>query len=574
MNTMKEPIHYDLTLTATEASTGFFACVPNPEPELGAALAALCTQPMDTFLYRHILGRMGQRTAEQVASIWRESSSDTPVIRALVQEAAALYPHLSDLRQLVDPAMIGALTAASPLITLRARAATDHETHRRWTRILSANLESHQALPNPDQAPRPFPHKPEEVADPGGVHISRIPAGSANGSENLEPRKPPEETAARALEKLSQLNLLEGGEMRHESSLSPIGLLHKWRLSLHVDCGRHRYTLSGLQTAYGRGLTLPAARASYAMEIVERRSSFAGIGNQHIRGCLREHAIVYGQRSALCRGPVEPIDPNAFGCDVPYADEPLHWMAGIRRSAQGEAAVLVPVQSVFLFTNLDEIDLYAGNGSTGLASGNTLAEAKLSGLMELIERDGEATHPFHPSLCFHVAARDPKIQALLDDYRSRGIGFQFQDISPPYGVPCCKCFVTDTNGRIAKGAAASLDGRRAVISALTETPYPYPYGPPSGPGMERLPTLLFEDLPDYASGNANRDLALVEALLMANGIDPVYVDITRKDLRFPVVRTLLPGFALTADLDPLARVHPRLFANYLALFNPQQSSNQ
>ena len=341
--------------------------------------------------------------------------------------------------------------------------------------------------------------------------------------------------------------------MRHESSLSPIGLLHQWRLSLQVNCGRHRYGLSGLQTAYGRGLTLPAARASYAMEIVERCSSFASIGGQHIRGCLQDHVITHGRHSALSRGSVEPVDPNDFGCDVPYSNEPLHWIKGIRRSPEKDTTVWVPVQSVFLFSNLDEIDLYAGNGSTGLASGNTLAEAKLSGLLELIERDGEATHPFHPSLCFHVAARDPKIQALFDDYRSRGIGFQFQDISPPYGVPCCKCFVTETNGRIAKGAAASLDGRRAVISALTETPYPYPNGPPSGPSMERLPTLLFEDLADYSADHANRDLARVEALLMANGINPIYVDITRKDLQFPVVRALLPGFALTADLDMSAR---------------------
>ena len=443
-NTMNEPINYDLTLTATEASTGFFACVPNPEPKLDAALESLCSRPRDTFLYRHILSRMDQCTAAQAASLWRESSPDDPVIRALILEAAAIYPHLADFRRTMEPAIPVSLAAASPLITLRAQAATDYETHRRWTRILSANLAEHKVLPHPEGAPQPFPYEPEDVADPGGVHISRIPADGQPVAKEAQPRTPPEETAARALEKLSGLKLLEGDEMRHESSLSPIGLLHKWRLSLDVDCGRHRYTLSGLQTAYGRGLTLPTARASYAMEIVERCSSFASIGHQHIRGCLQDHAIVYGRRSTLSRGPVEPIDPNAFGCDVPYNNEPLHWIEGKRRTAEKiEDPVLVPVQSVFLFTNLDEIDLYAGNGSTGLASGNTLAEAKLSGLMELIERDGEATHPFHPSLCFHVAARDPKIQALLDDYRSRGIGFQFQDISPPYGVPCCKCFVTE-----------------------------------------------------------------------------------------------------------------------------------
>jgi ribosomal protein S12 methylthiotransferase accessory factor YcaO len=252
--------------------------------------------------------------------------------------------------------------------------------------------------------------------------------------------------------------------------------------------------------------------------------------------------------------------------DVAYQDEPLHWIEGIRHTQSGDEPVLVPVQSIFLFSNLDEVDLYAGHGSTGLASGNTMAEARLSALMELVERDGEATHPFHHSLCFQVEARDPKVGALLEDYRGRGIQFQFQDISPPYGIPCCKCFVTDMDGRICKGTAASLNGRRAVLSALTETPYPYPYGPPSGPGLLQLPQLYFEELPDYSSRDAATDLSLVEALLAANGLEPIYVDLTRRDIGLPVVRALLPGFALTADLDGVWRVHPRLFGNYLKTY--------
>jgi ribosomal protein S12 methylthiotransferase accessory factor len=564
-----ESIHYDMTLTATEASTGFFACIPNPEPGLDTALAWLCSRPMDTFLYRYLLDQLGGLTPAQLTVILRDAPAEAPVVRALLLEAASIYPHLSRFRPKVDPAGLCQLVSASPLITLRARQARDHAVHRRWARILGANLEAHRAVPYPEHAPKPFPYDPADLVDPGGVHITTVLGRHAAPKKPPVPRRPQEETAALALDALTVLELLEGDEMRHESSLSPIGLLHQWRLSLEVDCGRHRFSLSGLQTAYGRGLTLPAARASYTMEIVERCSSFASIGNHQVRGTLRDHPVVYGRHSALSRGPVAPIDPNAFGCDVAYNDEPLHWIEGVQRRGNGTVPVLVPVQSVFLFSNLDEIELYAGGSSTGLASGNTMAEAKLSGLMELIERDGEGTHPFHHSRCFHVTSRDPGIQAQLDDYRSRGIGFQFQDISPPYGIPCCKCFVTDMDGRIAKGTAAHLNGRQAVLSALTETPYPYPYGPPSGPGMGPLPTLLFEELPDYASGDADQDLAIVEALLLANGIEPVYVDITRRDLPFPVVRALLPGFALTADLDPSARLHPRLFANYLALFKEE-----
>jgi ribosomal protein S12 methylthiotransferase accessory factor len=566
MNPSQAPVNYAMTLMSTEASTGFFACLPDPEPDLEEALAYLQTHVRDTFMHRYVLGLVGRMSADRVQAFLNGAGSADPLHLALVREAAYENSHLAPLRLSADPSATLQPAEVSPLTTLRGLGRPDQEIHREWNRLLADNLNHHRLLPEPDQAPRPFPYSPEAVADPGGVYITQILSRQPHDSVASPPRPSAEETAGIALEKLKALDLLEGTEMRHEASLSPYGLLHKWRLAVTVNCGRHNYRLAGLQTAYGRGLTLANARASYAMEVVERCSSFASIDPDHVRGYVQEHRIYRGTRSALGQGALAPIDPNAFGVDVIYRDEPLHWIEGIRRTQSGDEPVLVPVQSVFLFSNLDEVDLYTGHGSTGLASGNTMTEAKLSALMELVERDGEATHPFHHSLCFQVEARDSKVGALLADYRERGIQFQFQDISPPYGIPCCKCFVTDMDGRICKGTAASLNGRRAVLSALTETPFPYPYGPPSGPGLLQLPELYFEDLPDYSSRDAARDLSLVEALLAANGLEPIYIDLTRKDIGLPVVRALLAGFALTADLDGAWRVHPRLFGNYLKLY--------
>ena len=567
MPSQPDSIAYILSLKETDASTGFFACVPDPELSLEQILSYLDLHPLDTFMYRHALELLGQLPLEQVQALKARETSGHPARQALVVEAALSFPHLSPVGAAIDSKAVAQAAAWSPSITLRAMARPDYEIHRNWNDLLAANLSRHQLLPAPDQAPSPWPYTAESVADPGGVYITQILASLPHDRSQRVPRPSSAETAAIALEKLEALGILAGEEMRHESSLSPYGLLRKWRLAIQVACGRHRFSLSGLQTAYGRGLCLDDARASYAMEIVERCSSFASAGSDALLNYEQGHRIHHGTFSALQKGAIPPIDPNAFGVDVPYNDEPLHWIEGVRRSRAGDEAVLVPVQAIFLFSNLDEIDLFAGHGSTGLASGNTMTEAKLSALMELVERDGEATHPFHHAMCFQVESRDPQVAALLEDYRGRGIQFQFQDISPPYGIPCCKCFVTDMDGRMAKGTAASLNGRRAVLSALTETPYPYPFGPPSGPGLLQLPQLALEHLPDYASDDAQSDLALVEALLMANGFSPVYVDLTRGDLGLPVVRALLPGFALTADLDARATVHPRLFANYLKIFS-------
>lgn len=132
------------------------------------------------------------------------------------------------------------------------------------------------------------------------------------------------------------------------------------------------------------------------------------------------------------------------------------------------------------------------------------------------------------------------------------------------GIPCYKCLVIAADGSVVKGTGAHLDAKRAVLSALTETPYPFPHGSPSRPGPEGLAHQWIEELPDYTTGGAGTDLALLEALLTANGHTPVYVDLTRADVGLPVVRALVPGFEMAADLDRFSRISPRLWAAYRA----------
>jgi ribosomal protein S12 methylthiotransferase accessory factor YcaO len=168
-----------------------------------------------------------------------------------------------------------------------------------------------------------------------------------------------------------------------------------------------------------------------------------------------------------------------------------------------------------------------------------------------------------------VYAEDGQINALFQDYRARGIHIQFQDISPAFGIPCCSCFVTHRDGRVARGGGANLNGKRAVMSALTETPYPYPAGPPTAPASPDLPWLQFEALPDFSTGTPARDLDLVEQTLMANGFFPIYVEITRADLQIPVTRALIPGFETMTDVDRTCRINPRLFNNYLKIHKNQ-----
>jgi ribosomal protein S12 methylthiotransferase accessory factor YcaO len=204
-----------------------------------------------------------------------------------------------------------------------------------------------------------------------------------------------------------------------------------------------------------------------------------------------------------------------------------------------------------------------------------MEEAKVSALLEIVERDADAGIPFDPDRCFTLEADSPQIASLLADYRTRGIQVQFQDISLDSGIPCYRSFVVRPNGKIAIGTAAHLDGKRAVISAMTETPYSYRCGNSSAAGLQNLRKVLLEDLPSYSSGSPERNLAILEETFAANGYMPIYTDLTRENLCIPVVKALVPGLVQPITDFPtffrFSRVHARLFSNYLKIFQKNTS---
>jgi len=51
----------------------------------------------------------------------------------------------------------------------------------------------------------------------------------------------------------------------------------------------------------------------------------------------------------------------------------------------------------------------------------------------------------------------------------------------------------------------------------------------------------------------------------AFGFRLIYADLARSGVGLPVVRAIVPGMEILADFDRHARVHPRLYANYLKL---------
>lgn len=564
------PLEYTLELQETSASSGYFACEPVQDRFFSAWVDYLRHHPYDGFLRKHLLNVLKVLPEVKVKGWIQEAVPDDPVFGALLYEACLTHGKFAGLEPLFRRDDLKALADQTPLVYIRSVLRPDHGVHLRWMQLFAPNIERHQPLPPPEATGVDPPFPPDGLPSPDdAVHIRDLarPGAGSDGSER-EPPAPPEMVARTALERLGGLGVLLDDEQRHTGSLAPRALIRQWKLHFSVCQGRHDLTVTGVQNSYGRGLHLEPARAACAMEVAERVSAFAGVGEEGVLDRIGPCPLIRARYEELVKDGVAALDPNRFPLEAPYEDEPLYWIEG--QTAE-DVPIQVPFQCVFLFSNLDEIDLFSGLGSTGLASGLTLAGARVSGLLECIERDAEGTAPFDPARCFRIESEDPEVAALLQEYRSYGIHVRFQDLTPAHGVPCYKCFVIKPGGEIAKGVGAGLDGKRALISALTETPFPFPGGPPSMVPGHDLPARKLSDLPDYSTGSSEDDLALLESLLTANGFPPLYVDITRGDLNIPAVRALVPGLALTADFDRFSRVHPRLFANYLAMFRSERN---
>ena len=573
---------YAYTHSQTQATTGYFSCEPTPPLPLDAALAFLCEHPLDDFMRRHLLLRMGSLPGGAVLAAFGPWEHNLPApLQALAQELALIAPPLAEVLAplLTAPLAHDAVNTATSLIFLRHKALPDAHLHKAWAKVFRGNIQEHRSLQSPEtiglpplyaQSEDTWVHlmhpegcAPECFTAPFTHALAECHTAAQCAPDAPFVRPPSSETAALAQERLEACGIIAGQEMRHIASLSPVALQRPWQIDLEVSQGRHHHRLHGTATTYGRGLSVPDARASCLMEMVERASMYFSVAEGHILHRAAATPLRSATRSELIAEGLLALDPNHFPLEVPYTDAPLLWMPGHTAAGQG---IVIPAQMAGLFCNLDEISLFDAMGSTGIATGTSLEEAKLAALTEIIERDAEATTPFHKENCFTLTADDPVVGRLLASYRALGVQVQFQNLTGPLGVPVYQCFVMSRKGAIARGYGAGLSARRAILSALTETPFPYPDGGPSGPLLRNLPERSLESLPDYTLPTPAASLALLEDVLTKNSRPPAYAVLTHERLLFPVVRAFIPGMELAADSDAFSRVPLRLYEHYLDLF--------
>jgi YcaO-like protein with predicted kinase domain len=324
----------------------------------------------------------------------------------------------------------------------------------------------------------------------------------------------------------------------------------------------------------GKGTTAEAARVSAIMEAIERVCGEELPDGAQVRGA-------YDELSLHHRGAV--LDPVEFDLpfDTAYApDRPITWVWATELNS-GED-MLLPAD---LVTSPPRDGITTGVETNGLASGNTLTEAVLHGLYEVIERDAYSAEVFH--LLTHAPGESPprRVRAIdvagshsepcdwIDALAARGLRVVIQDLTTDLSVTVIMTTIVDCDFPGAEGAlvtvaglGAHLDARHATMRSLTEAVQSHTAAllgaRDTFEGLRRVPereamlsrradvlfarpTVRLEELPRHTTRDLRDDVdRLLQRLRVAGHERCLVCDLTRQDLGVPVVRVLVPGLAM------------------------------
>lgn len=361
----------------------------------------------------------------------------------------------------------------------------------------------------------------------------------------------PEETLKKFYKKVNALDLEILNEVRR---------IDNGRLDIPVYfsvCGDDAHAMTGTKKQMGKGASPIQAEASACMELAERFSFFSFKNNPE--------NFIYGDYPQLTQKGY-PVLNLKYLLDSVHdtqsseelllellKDIPMQWTWGTNIST-GEM-VLIPFSWFF-----------AINEFNGPSAGNTLEEAALQGVCEIVERHVCSIINNNKTVTPKIdktSIKDPVATELLEKFEKQNIELYLNDFSLDTGICSVGALAVDKStfpatSEIVYTAGTTPDPEKAIIRAVTEVAQLagdfnsssnyVASGLPKPLSMDEVTyltetreTVTIEQMDNVSDENIKDEVLNCISSLKKIGMDVLMIDVTHPDLQLPALYTIVPG---------------------------------
>jgi ribosomal protein S12 methylthiotransferase accessory factor len=324
----------------------------------------------------------------------------------------------------------------------------------------------------------------------------------------------------------------------------------------------HRTRPDNSRTSHtGKGVSQIQAQVSLTMESIERYSS-------EFRDEYKSK-LVSGSYNQLKRN-FNILDPHEMILskisDYDH-DRDIHWVWGCDLARDED--ILVPACAVYHPYPLDNAFLMDTH-TNGIAAGNTMEEAVVHGLAEVIERDAWSIARYERNYSDAMLIEDEPVNQFIinifERFENANIEIVAKDITSDIGVPVIAAFSRDLvypTMRPIDGFGAHLDPRVAMVRSLLEivttralfiqkfgiegmcepvTAYLGDQESTDDPRFYAYNQKGLRDIEVSYGKDILLDVRTIIGKLQARGLERVIaVNLTRPDTGIPTVRMIVPG---------------------------------
>ncbi len=324
--------------------------------------------------------------------------------------------------------------------------------------------------------------------------------------------------------------------------------------------------------AFGKGMTAQQSKASAMMEAVER----------YCGQCFSHNIIIEADYDSVARYAINPSEfifptlptkcqscgDRNLGCFQELEPVAGEWSWGY--SLIRKIPILVPAAMVY-YPYISGTGLsFVFNDTGGLSAGNTIEEAILQGIAEVIERDSlyytfNTDHLKNMPLIDFTNTGNAHINKFMAEVLPPEsiFAFQIQNEALDLNIASVAAFICyqmeDGRNRYFGGSGTSLNPEIALLRALTEVEQQKVRQKAlqafdrnrlvRHPPLKQGNVTNLADLPVQMTGNIRKDIELYLDRMAGIGTDVIVVNLTHPDIGIPVVRILTPKLIVYSGCD-------------------------